>query len=88
MVTKIFTSKTCPNCPEAKRLGIRLEAEGHNVEMWSIDEYGGLGEAVFYQVNGVPSVLIEDFPEPEILGEWRGVVPAYADVIKILERVE
>ena len=76
---KIFTKSKCPRCPAVKEIGRELREKGISVLNYDLDTADGLAEASFYCVLSVPSLIIEDEEEREIIG-WRGTVPTLDEV--------
>jgi glutaredoxin len=74
MKLKIFTKQDCPNCPAAKALGKKMEAEGKKIEWFDLDEEYGLTEAVYFDVLSTPAMIITDENDNEVKA-WRGEVP-------------
>ncbi|GFP23229.1 hypothetical protein HKBW3S09_00696 [Candidatus Hakubella thermalkaliphila] len=83
MVVKVFWQERCPNCPQAKALGERLEEEGLQVEYWDVKMVSGLSEAILHDVMSTPSVVLVDENEQE-LAAWRSTTPSYHEVRKFL----
>jgi len=82
MGVKIFWKESCPKCPKAKELGESLKKEGIHVNLFSLDEPGGLAEATFFSVMSTPTVIIEK--EGKEVVSWRDRVPAVEEVKKFL----
>jgi len=61
LTIKVFTLKTCPNCPIAKKIG-REVAEKFNVGFMEIDVGTPEGqiEGLMYQVMSTPGIAIND----------------------------
>jgi glutaredoxin len=75
----IFTSNTCPRCPEAKDLGARLEQRGVLVTAHDVGTAEGLAEAAFYHVLATPAILI--IQQETVIAAWRGIVPDEDEVL-------
>jgi len=61
LAIKVFTLKTCPNCPTAKKIG-REVAEKFNVGFMEIDvgTLEGQIEGLMYQIMSTPSIAIDN----------------------------
>ena len=61
LTIKVFTLKTCPNCPTAKKIA-RQVAEKFNVSFMEIDVGAPEGqiEGLMYQIMSTPSIAIDD----------------------------
>lgn len=61
MELKVFTMKTCPNCPAAKQLAKEV-ASKYNVGYREIDisTPDGEIEGLMYQIMSTPSIAIDD----------------------------
>jgi len=58
---KVFTKPDCPRCPAAKNLikKISEKVDGEvKIEFYDTNTPEGLGEATFYQVMSVPTLLL------------------------------
>ena len=82
MILKLFWKKDCPNCPEAKELGKKLE-DDISVQYCNIDTVDGLSEACMLNVMSTPTIVLVDDENNEI-ESWRGLVP---DLEQIKERI-
>ncbi|MEM0475384.1 MAG: thioredoxin family protein [Candidatus Norongarragalinales archaeon] len=80
---KIFWKESCPNCPPAKELGRKLQAEGVDVEFFNVNDADGLTEAVLHGVMTTPSVVVlaNDGSEKAV---WRGVTPKIEEIKAVL----
>lgn len=67
---KFFWKPDCPTCPTAKKL---LE-DCKSAEYYNIEEKKGLSEAIFYNVEIVPTIVLTDDQGREI-ESWRGKLP-------------
>ncbi len=85
MKIKIFTKDECPNCPQAKDLGKKLQTEGHNIEYHNISTIDGLTESSFYGIMSTPSILLTEDDGKEI-NAWRSTVPDIAEIKKVLAK--
>jgi len=58
---KIFTLKTCPNCPQAKKI-VKEVAEEFNLKITEIDMETPEGqiEGLMYQIMSTPSIAIDN----------------------------
>jgi len=58
---KIFTLKTCPNCPQAKKIA-REVAEEFNLKFVEVDMGTPEGqiEGLMYQIMSTPSIAIDN----------------------------
>jgi len=58
---KIFTLKTCPNCPQAKKIANEV-AEELNLKFTEIDMETPEGqiEGLMYQIMSTPSIAIDN----------------------------
>jgi len=58
---KIFTLKTCPNCPQAKKI-VKEVAEEFNLKITEIDMETPEGqiEGLIYQIMSTPSIAIDN----------------------------
>lgn len=80
MIVKIFWQEQCPNCPPAKELGKKLEAEdGVEVSYHNIKDPDGLSEAVIFEVMSTPSIAVCD-DNGEELKVWRGSIPSIDEI--------
>lgn len=61
MELKIFTLKTCPNCPQAKKI-VKEVAEEFNLKITEIDMETPEGqiEGLIYQIMSTPSIAIDN----------------------------
>ncbi len=61
LTIKVFTLKTCPNCPRAKKIAREI-AEKLNVKFMEIDVGTPEGqiEGLMYQIMSTPSIAIGD----------------------------
>jgi len=84
MKLKLFTSKTCPNCPNAKKVCEELEKEGVNVEYYDTDDPDGMAEAAFHSVMSTPTSVFVDAEDNE-LESWRGIPPDSQKVHELLK---
>jgi len=59
LTIKVFTLKTCPNCPRAKKIA-REVAEKFNMRLMEIDVGTPEGqiEGLMYQIMSTPSIAI------------------------------
>lgn len=59
-IIEVFTSPTCPHCPQALMMAKRLasQMEGVQVVEQSTATPQGMGKAAFYGVQAVPTVFI------------------------------
>ncbi|MBU4228119.1 MAG: thioredoxin family protein [Candidatus Atribacteria bacterium] len=78
MRIKIFWQKNCPHCPEAKKLGKKLENETE-VQYFDIDTAYGLAEASYYDIASTPSIIVLDNNDNEIK-IWRGKAPHLEEI--------
>ena len=83
-MVKIFTSDTCPRCPQAKELGARLKGEGIEVRFYDVGAADGLAEAAFNRVLATPSILVVDGESETVIRDWRGVLPTKDEVLHAL----
>ena len=70
---KVFWQKDCPNCPNAKEIGKKLEKE-LEVQYCDVGTVDGLSEACLYQVMSTPSLVVIDEKGEEI-ESWKGILP-------------
>ncbi|MBN2111938.1 thioredoxin family protein [Candidatus Woesearchaeota archaeon] len=84
MEVKIFWQEKCPNCPSAKELGKKLEAQGVKVTYHNVKEVDGLTTATLFGVMATPSVVVAEGDNE--IASWKGEVPSIEDVKKHLER--
>lgn len=87
MRLKIFWQEDCPRCPEAKKLGEDLEAEGVEVLYYNVKTLEGLTEASFYSVFSTPGVIIVNEDDEEVAG-WRGMTPTKEEIYRYLNESE
>jgi small redox-active disulfide protein 1 len=59
VVIKLFTSKTCPNCPAAKKV-VEKVAKEMKLKVIEIDIKNEPEEALMHQVVSTPSIAIND----------------------------
>ncbi|RLG15522.1 MAG: hypothetical protein DRN71_01160 [Candidatus Nanohalarchaeota archaeon] len=85
MKVKIFTKDECPNCPQAKDIGEKLETEGHNIEYYNISTIDGLTESSFYRIMSTPSILITEDDNKE-RNAWRSTLPSITEIRKVLAK--
>jgi glutaredoxin len=85
MKVKVFWKRDCPNCPKAKELGKKLEADGASVEYYDVETSGGLAEAALLGVMTTPSVAVTRGDGAEVR-VWRGEAPSLDEVKKTLEK--
>jgi len=83
-IVKIFWQENCPHCPDAKKLGKKLEKDGVKVEYHDVRTVDGLAEATFFDVMSTPSIIIVDGKNKEIIS-WCGKIPDIEEVRKYLE---
>jgi len=78
---KLFTSTTCPRCPEAKKV-VEEVAKDLNIdyEIINIDEGDNLINALQHQIASTPSILIDE--QVEFIGE----IPAKDELIQKLKK--
>jgi len=84
LTIKVFTLKTCPNCPRAKKIALEV-AEKFNVGFMEIDVGTPEGqiEGLMYQIMSTPSIAIDE----EVLA--RGEVPMKEELEKkVREKLE
>ncbi|MCX7856743.1 MAG: thioredoxin family protein [Deltaproteobacteria bacterium] len=81
---KIFFKSDCPLCGSAIKLKDSLAKEKVQVEFYNIETAEGLAEATFYRVLSVPTVIVEDKMENEII-DWRGKVPSVSEVLNAVK---
>ena len=78
----LFTSNTCPRCPAANNLGVRLKERGVLVTAHDVGAAEGLAEAAFYHVLTTPAILVIE--EETVIAGWRGAVPGEGEVLRVL----
>lgn len=83
-MVKIFYKDDCPLCPMAKKLKNDLIKEKIKVIDYNVGTADGLAEATFYGIKALPTIIIEDEKENELMG-WRGVVPNKYEVINAVK---
>ncbi len=76
---KIFTTPTCPRCPEAKAI-IKELAKVHNLNVDEIDLSRDLITGLQYQVASAPSIAVND----AVIA--RGTVPTKDDLHMEIKR--
>jgi hypothetical protein len=76
MLLKMFTSKTCPNCPKAHEFADSLTIP---VSKYDISEREGLAEAAFHGFQSVPSFVLESMDE-KILATWVNKIPTLTEL--------
>lgn len=76
---KIFTTPTCPRCPEAKAVVKEIEKK-YDIGVEEIDLSQDLITGLQYQVASAPSIAINDY----IVA--RGSVPRKDELIMEIER--
>jgi len=81
MKLKIFIKKDCPKCPAAKQFGEEVK-DKVKVIYFSIDEVNGVAEARYYDILGVPSLVLTK-REKEIK-TWRNEVPTLENFTKYI----
>jgi len=81
---KIFTTRRCPKCPQAHKVGELLKERGVKVEFFDLETPDGLAEAAFYSVQSTPTILVEDDHE-RVLAHWIGWVPRPAEVEEVVQ---
>lgn len=85
MELKVFVKNDCPNCPPAKDLAEEIkEEEKLKVEIFNVDEAGGLAEAQFYNVLATPSLVLCDDSDEEIVS-FRGDVPSKETIYQAIQ---
>ncbi|PLW80358.1 hypothetical protein C0585_03000 [Candidatus Woesearchaeota archaeon] len=84
MIVKIFVQDQCPNCPPAKEIGAKLEAEGQKVEYHNIKEPEGLTEGVMFDVMATPSIIVTDDSGKKEIKSFRSNVPTFEEVKELL----
>lgn len=79
---KLYTSRDCPKCEDAKAVAKALKDKGFSVKKHSIDEADGLAEASLDSVLSTPTlVLMEgDKEQARWIGEFK-----QSDVLNVLE---
>jgi arsenate reductase-like glutaredoxin family protein len=82
MKIKIFTQPSCPNCPEAKKLGQELLNQGIDVEFFDIRTPEGLTESLMHNILSTPSLII--LKNSEIIAEFLAKTPKIEEVKKWL----
>ncbi|MCX7966018.1 MAG: glutaredoxin [Syntrophorhabdaceae bacterium] len=81
---KIFYKDDCPMCPMAKRLKDNLIEKKIKVSEYNVGTADGLAEATFYGIKALPTIIIEDEKENELMG-WRGIVPTLDEVVNAVK---
>lgn len=72
-----FYSKTCKNCSGARKL---LDDSGIDYISLDVDTVDGKSEAVFYNVQATPSIIIIDENDDEI-DSFRSIIPSLSDLV-------
>jgi glutaredoxin len=83
-MVKIFTSDTCPKCPQAKELSRKLEDESFAVQLYDVGTADGLAEAALNRVLATPSILVVDAETETVIRDWRGILPPEGEVLHAL----
>ena len=78
---KLFWISECPQCGNAKIVGLQLKDDGVEVHDFNLDTSDGLAEASYYGVMSTPTIIIEDEEENTIV-LFSGQIPSLAEVKK------
>jgi len=76
---KLFWKNDCPQCGNAKIVGLQLKNEGLEVVDYNLDTSDGLAEAAFCGVMSTPTIIIEDEKENPI-ALFSGQVPSFSEI--------
>jgi glutaredoxin len=79
---KIFTQPSCPNCPQAKKLGQELLSQGADVEFYDIKTPEGLTESIMHNILSTPSIIILE--NSNVVTEFLAKTPNIEEVKKWL----
>lgn len=80
----IFIKADCPQCPQAKNFGNKLEEEGFTINYCDLDTPAGFAKAVKLKVKSLPTIMVIN-EEGEEVNRW-GIVnfPEIEDIKNIL----
>jgi hypothetical protein len=78
---KLFWKTECPQCGNAKIVGLQLKDDGLEVHDFNLDTADGLGEASYYGVMSTPTIIIED-EEENTIALFSGQIPSPSEVKK------
>jgi thiol-disulfide isomerase/thioredoxin len=85
MLVKYFGRSGCAACPPVRQVCKELEKEGVQVRYIDVETTEGRAEAVFYNILGLPAVLVIDEKGNEIEG-WRGTPPMKKRVLDLFRK--
>ena len=78
---KLFWKTECPQCGNAKIVGLQLKDDGVEVHDFNLDTSDGLAEASYYGVMSTPTIIIED-EEENTIALFSGQIPSLSEVKK------
>jgi glutaredoxin len=80
----IFVRSDCPQCPQAKVYGNKLEEEGLVVNYCDLDTPTGFAKAVKLKVKSLPTILIIN-EDGEEVNRWGAInMPGVEEIKNIL----